>query len=820
MKEKQDLFTSNLDYKKIVQKLYSYRKVYIVLALVFLFVAFLVNRYATVKYRNSTTLNLSDKNNNSSFNSSTDIFQSFGLFNSKENIDNELELLKSFSLIKKVITETNLKVTYYSYRNSPMAELLAKSPLVRKTELYTQSPIEVIVDPSVPQATNVTFHVVILNDNEYTIDTDGENVALYNYIDDQIVSYVDRLTFRQRFKFGDEIKTRYFNFKVQKTKYFKKDFTNDVNLCFYLNNINYLTLLFQAAVKTETITERATIVKISVTGTNPYMIIDFLNNLTSAYLGKSLEKKNKTALSTIDFIDSQISEVADSLNYAESNLKTFRSAQGVMDLNFQGQQVFEQLGKLENDRAVIQVQKKYYESLNNYLATNSEVSDVMAPSSMNVVDPILNGLISQLIMLNSERVSLLKNSGNQQNLYLSDINIRIENTKKTIKETVKNTLSTLSMSLNEINYRMNRASGQISQMPKTELQLRGIERKFKLSDAMYTFLLQKRSEAQIARASSMPDYEVVDSAILAVSNVVSPKNALNYMVALVLALLIPSLIIFLADFLNNTITDPEEVESITKYPVLGRIFHNLHRAKLIVNDHPNSSVTESFRAVRTNFQFFSEGGKRQVLLITSATSGEGKTFCSINLASVFALNGHRTVLLEFDLRRPKIHQEFGSSNIIGISSFLIDKANIEDIILPTHIENLDMISAGPAAPNPAELIGSERTGELIDKLKEMYDYIIIDSAPAGILTETMLLMKYSDLNIFVARMEKTIREGFKNTIKSLESNNISNVTILINDLNVKRDSYKYGYDSKYYSDDKKIGFFNWVFQKRKKETSS
>lgn len=816
MKENQDLFASNVDYKKVVQKLYSYRRVYIALALVFLFAAFLINRYATVKYRNSTTLNLSDKNNNSSFNSSSDIFQSFGLFNSKENIDNELELLKSFSLIKKVITETNLKVTYYSYRNSPMAELLAKTPLVRKTELYTQSPIEVIVDPSVPQATNLNFHVVILNDNEYTIDTDGENVALYNYIDDQIVSYVDRLTFRQRFKFGDEIKTRYFNFKVQKTKYFKKDFTDNLNLCFYLNNINYLTLLFQDALKTETITERATIVKISVTGTNPYMIIDFLNNLTSAYLGKSLEKKNKTALSTIDFIDSQISEVADSLNYAESNLKTFRSAQGVMDLNFQGQQVFEQLGKLENDRAVIQVQKKYYESLNNYLATNSELSDVMAPSSMNVVDPILNGLISQLIMLNSERVSLLKNSGNQQNLYLSDINIRIENTKKTIKETVKNTLSTLSMSLNEINYRMNRASGQISQMPKTELQLRGIERKFKLSDAMYTFLLQKRSEAQIARASSMPDYEVVDSAILAVSNVVSPKNTLNYLVALVLALLIPSLVIFLSDFLNNTITDPEEVESITKYPILGRIFHNLHRTKQIVNDHPNSSVTESFRATRTNFQFFAEGGKRQVLLITSSTSGEGKTFCSINLGTVFALSGHRTVLLEFDLRRPKIHQEFGSSNIIGISSFLIDKANIEDIILPTHIENLDLISAGPAAPNPAELINSERTGELIDKLKEMYDYIIIDSAPAGILTETLLLMKHTDLNIVVARMDKTNREAFKNVLKAFESSKINNVSVLINDLNVKRDSYKYGYDNKYYIDDRNTSFISRMFRKQKK----
>jgi capsular exopolysaccharide synthesis family protein len=288
-----------------------------------------------------------------------------------------------------------------------------------------------------------------------------------------------------------------------------------------------------------------------------------------------------------------------------------------------------------------------------------------------------------------------------------------------------------------------------------------------------------------------------------------------YLLSIFLAFFLPTSFVMAKDFLNNKIIDPEEIEKISDFPILGKIFHNFHRSKLVVNDHPNSSVTESFRAVRTNFQFFSEGGKRQVLLITSSTSGEGKSFCSLNLATVFALNGQRTVLLEFDLRRPKIHQQFGSSNIIGISSYLIDKAIIEDIILPTHIENLDLISAGPAAPNPAELINSERTAELIDKLKEMYDNIIIDSAPCGILAETLLLMKHADLNIFVARIESTVKDTFKNTVGLLEHNNFSNVTILINDLNVKRDAHKYGYNTNYYTDDRNIGFFNRIFRKTK-----
>jgi hypothetical protein len=193
----------------------------------------LFNRYSTIRFRNSTVLNLSENENASSFNPTNELFQSFGLFNSKENIDNELELIRSFSLVKKVITETGLYVTYYSYKNSPLAELLSQTPFVRKTELYDQSPIEVIIDPSVPQASELVFRVVILNDNEFTIHASGENIPLYNFIDDQVVSYIDNLTFRQRFKFGDEIKTRYFNFRVQQTKHFRNDFTKNSDLCFF-----------------------------------------------------------------------------------------------------------------------------------------------------------------------------------------------------------------------------------------------------------------------------------------------------------------------------------------------------------------------------------------------------------------------------------------------------------------------------------------------------------------------------------------------------------------------------------------------------------
>jgi tyrosine-protein kinase Etk/Wzc len=812
MKGEQEIFNNNMDFKALFQRLYSYKKTYLLVIVVFLFLAFLVNRFSDVKYTNYSTLYLNNDESNNALNSPTDLIQGIGMFNGKKNIDNELEILKSFTLVKKVIDETDLKVSYYAYNNSQLAVLLFNTPFTRKRELYRDAPIEVVLDPSLPQAINLQFKIVFLNENEFMIQADGTDIPLYNYIDDQVISLAKEVHFHQRFHFGDEIKNRYFNFRVQKSKLFDKDFTENYNLFFYFNNINELTLSYQSAIKAATSSETSTVIQLSLSGTNKQRITDFLNNLTSNFLGKSLDKKNKTALSTINFIDTQISDVADSLNFVESRLKNFRTAQGVMDLNFQGQQVFEQLSKLENERAALIVQKKYYEYLDNYLTSNTELTDLPAPSSMNVMDPILTSLVSTIIQLSGERASLLRNATSQQNLYLSDINIRIANTKKTIQETVKTTLNGLNISLNEINYRMAKANGQISEMPKTELQLRGIERKFKLNDAIYTFLLQKRSEAQIARASSLPDYDVVDPANVAVVHVLSPKPILNLLIALLLALILPTTVIVFKDFVNNRIINAEEAERLTSFPFIGRVFHNFHRSKQVVYSHPNSAVTESFRSVRTNFQFFSEGGKRQVILITSAASGEGKSFCSMNLATAFALNGNRTILLEFDLRRPKLHQEFGSSNIIGISTFLIDKANLEDIIVPTQVENLDLISAGPSAPNPAELIGSERTGELIDKLKEMYDYVIIDSAPAGILTETMLLMKHSDLNIFVVRLDKTFKIAFKNAIRSFETNKLTNVSILVNDLNIKKDAHKYGYDTKYYNEDNN-SFIYKIFHK-------
>lgn len=334
-----------------------------------------------------------------------------------------------------------------------------------------------------------------------------------------------------------------------------------------------------------------------------------------------------------------------------------------------------------------------------------------------------------------------------------------------------------------------------------------MEREFKLNDAIYTFLLQKRAEAQIASASNTPDYELIDEAKYFQAGLISPRTKMNYIIAIFIGFIIPFIIILIRDFLNNKIRDIQEIETISSLPIIGQVFHNNTKSNAIIRDYPKSPLADSFRAIRTNLQFFSKGVDKMVILMTSSGSGEGKSFCSVNLASVYALLGKKTLLLGFDLRRPALYTDLNLKNETGITSYLIKNSKLNDIIQRTEIENLDFIAAGPIPPNPVELIASENTKYFFSELKNKYEYIIIDSAPVGAVTDSFLLFKYADINVFTIRHNYTIKEALKNNLKNIEDKNIGNISLLINDIKINKPGYGYTYQSKYYTDGKKSSLF-------------
>lgn len=803
MKKSTDIFQQKTDYKELFYKLYRHKRWFIVSVIVLLITAFIYNKVTKNTYKNQTTLLLQeDKNKN--FMTGENIMQGFGLFAPNQNIENEIGILESFTLINDAIVELNLEASIYK-EEYLLGDNLKINLLKTSTEIYKDSPIRISINKSTLQPINLPIHFRIIDNKKIQIEAYGIDVPMYSYIEDDVIFIADSLRINGIYKLDEEIKGENFNFTIHlKTKDIAS--WKEENTFFVLNNLNLLTLEYQSLLDAVNTSKTSSLVIISLKGDNKYKIADFLNTLSNAYLDRNLEKKNRIAVNTVKFIDSQISEVSDSLSIAENKLQSFRTTNQVMDLSFQGQKSFEKMSELESQRALLVVQQKYYNYIKDYFNRNSDMSDLIAPSSMGVQDPILNQLITDLIALNSERRNLL-NRGNTKNLFLNNIEIQITNLKKTIQENINNNAATTMIALQDIDNRVARINSQMSKLPSTERQLFGIERKFKLNDAIYTFLLQKRSEAQIARASNAPDYEVIDPARHVTTSIIYPKRTLNYVIAIAGGLLIPFIIIMLIDFLNMKINSKKELEGLTDFTIIGHVFHNDSKNKIVITESSNSPISESFRSIRTNLQFYARGKEKQVILLTSSYSGEGKSFIAQNLASVFALFGKRTLLIGFDMRRPKIYQDLNLTNKVGMSTALINKATVEEIIQPTQIENLDYISAGPIPPNPLELIASERTEELFSELKRIYDYIIIDSPPVGVVSDAYLLTRYADVTLFIVRQGFTHKEAFINNQNHIIQKKIPNVSIILNDVKARGMAYDYGYEYTYYSENGKSGLF-------------
>ncbi|MEZ5082529.1 MAG: polysaccharide biosynthesis tyrosine autokinase [Bacteroidales bacterium] len=810
MKPSEEIFQQKTDIKEIILKILKHKYYFVVAVFFTLSIAFLFNKYSQQRFYNQTYILLKEESKGS-FMGGDEIMKGFGLFQGVQNVENELTIIKSFPVIFQAIQELNFEVDYVSEKNMfPLNFLSFKS----YTELYENSPIHTIIDPTHVQPVDVRFYVDILNDSTFRLSAKGEKVSLYNYVLNREVGKIDSLQMAGIYKFGEKIVASTHSFSVHLKDDFDQSSYLDKRLFFRLNNLLFLTYGYQGGVGISTTSATSSVIKISISGTHPQKVTDFLNALTQVYLEKSLEKKNTTAFNTVKFIDSRISDIADSLMYAENKLQNFRTARQVMNLSFQGQKLYEKMNALETERATLLIKQRYYEYIENYFAKNNDVSDLVAPSSMDVRDPVLNELTSNLLELNNERMNYMQQN-NPKNLFLRDLEIQISNLKNTIIENIEYNTKSIEISLQDIDSRMAKLNGQISSLPRTERELIGMERQFKLNDAIYTFLLQKRAEAQIAQASNTSDYEIIEAAQLYRAAIVAPKKMMNYIIAIFFGLFFPFIFIVVRDFLNNKISDIKDIEHLTSYPIVGQVLHNRFKSNAVIMDYPKSPLADSFRGIRTNLRFFSKGYDKMVILITSSQSGEGKSFCSVNLASVYALLGKKTVLLGFDLRRPALFIDLELKNDTGISSYLIKNAKLEEIIQPTKIKNLDLIAAGPIPPNPVELIASERTKELLDELKLQYDYIIIDSSPIGAVTDSYLLLNYTDINIFTVRHGISSKEAVKLNLKNLTTKQISNISVLINDVKLKKNSYGYAYQSNYYAESGKKSFLRRLLPGRK-----
>jgi len=775
--------------KYLLLKIFSIKYLYLILLVLFITGAFLYNKYSNKTYEASASLSPVE-NKTSSLLSSNQLFSGLESLQTLNNIENDITNLSSFALIYSTISSMNLEVSYYREN---------KSILKQTTEIYGSPPFKVNLDKSHMQPINTEIYITILDDHSFRLTISGKKVSLYNYLDNNIVSRDNLIEIDTICMFNETVINWAFKFSIAPNKDFASRNIEEYKYFFKFNHLDHLAKTYLKRLQVEKASPLATIINVSFTENNLEKTITFLNRYLNGFLEENLAKKNKIAISTVNFIDSQISEISDSLVISESELRNYRSTNQAMDLSFQGQRIYEQLAQIEAERANLQIQERYYNYVINYLKVNQDPSGVNPPSSMNVSDPMINQLITTLIDLNTQRSAALSGSNPEKNIFVSQIDNRINIQKQIIIENFTNNLNTLTLSLNELNYRQSKLSREISQLPKTEMNMVSMQRKFDLNDVIYTFLLQKRSEAAISLASNYPDYEILEPARDITSRITSPKKTINYMLAFFFGILFPTIYILIRDFFDDKIRSINDAEYLLHRSVLSVIYSNNHKTNAVVTEFPKSAISESFRNLRSNLFLKSGRSASKVILITSSQPQDGKSFISFNLASSIASVGYRTLLIDCDLRRPTLHTKLKQENTVGLTNYMANKASADEIIRSTSVSNLNFIPAGPVIPNPSELLELGVLDDLIEFLKTNYDYIVIDTTPVGIVADATLLMKYATKVLMIIRNNYTRKDVFDNVITNLKTNKLDNYDIVYNDLNLHKSSYRH-YSNYYIKD--------------------
>ncbi len=767
----ENIETSNrtFDFKKAFYRALQYW--YYIPIFLLLAIAFAVYTYkiTTPKYQISAQLMITGNNSSrGSIGADDGAFRGVTLGVSND-VENQLIILTSTKQVEKTLKQLDFSVSYY------------QKGIFLTNEIYNTTPFIVIPDTTEVPLPYKKFCIEFISQDEFYLTID------------------ENKDYKKKGKFFEKITEPGFSFTIQpaEKKINTQLYVNNT-YCFRFNTLEDLTSLYQRKLLIQQI-GHSSIYEISITENNTQKGIDFLNKLAINSVNYTLEKKNQIANNTIKFIDNQLVGVTDSLSKAKNVLQNFRSRNEMMDVGMQGQMIIQQSQEMEGQRRQVAQQLDYYNYLLDYVQNNRDKDEELTlPSSQNVSDPILSRLISQLSTLNAEKSSLLFNTS-EANPNVTRINRSIKTVKTSIVENTKNLVSSTQRRLSDIDNRLMSLSFQIRKLPRTEQLLSDIQRKFDMTDEMHTHLMERRANAQLAQAANMPDNEIIEYA--SAGTKVEPDSIKSIIIVILLGIFFPALIIFLIIFLNGKVQDKDDLEGI-KHPLIGSIPQQKNKKELDIITNSRSAIAEAYRSIRTSLEFYPNEDKCKTILLTSSMPGEGKSFCATNLAISYAQLGKKTIMLEFDMRKPALHKVLNlENNKKGLlSRFLINdmENNKNGLIERTPIENLDVIFAGDIPPNPVELIAGDKTKLLFTQLKQLYDIIIIDTPPIGLVTDAIILSGFADINLLVVRHNVT---PLKTVLEILEDDNIKkmkNLNILVNALPVKRFgySYKYGYGAK------------------------
>ncbi|MDP1725448.1 MAG: polysaccharide biosynthesis tyrosine autokinase [Bacteroidota bacterium] len=761
-------------FKTIISKFLAFIPYFVISLVLSLAIAFLVNRYADSRYLVKGTILIKEKGGRAGTDGAESFLQGMQLLSTNRNIENEQGILKSKSMVEATIKNLDFGISYYSIGS------------INKTDLFGNLPFMVELDSNHVQVLQGDISIRFLNTDEIEVWIEkGGNIFVPKT--GEILQRISSFK-KTRMSVKNNIQSEWFSFKL--TVLDPNILKNSKNeYSFRLNPITSIINEYNNSYAIKPITKSSSIFEISKEGAWPEKDKVFINELFKTYIQTGLDEKNKVTQSTVRFIDQQLSGLADTLGIVEDQMKDFRSINKIVNLSATGNYIIQNVGELEKKKAEEELKNKYYNYLENYISKSNPLDELVAPSVMGINEPIINSVLQKLIDLYT-RKKTLELTYNANNPILIETNQTLLSLKSTLLENLKSVKASSKIIINDLNQRISGFETQISTLPGTEQKLLNMTRKYVLSDKLYTYLLEKRAEAGIAGAGINSDNKIIDEAEQI--RKIYPIESYNYIIAFVIGLLLPLLLILGFEFLNHNIQNHSQLQHFTKIPLVGSIAHNTKATALVIANHPKSQISESFRNLRSNISYLAGKEDKKVILVTSTISGEGKTFISMNLASVLAIGGFRTLLIGVDLRKPKIFQDFKLDNTFGLTNYLIGKLNKDEIVQKTDLMNLDIVTAGPTPPNPSELIMSNAFYELLEVYKKEYDYIILDTPPIGLVADGLDIMKNCDIALYVARQNVTKKNYFNLINEIYSSGKVKSIGLIFNDINFAP-VYGYGY---------------------------
>jgi len=694
--------------------------------------------------------------------------------NKSQNLQNEIEVLKSAPLMTRVVERLGLSLTY-----------TAKGRII-ESNIYNQGAFTVDVLEIADSSATFSLGIKFTSPDQFQIDKEST------------------------FRFGEVFKNKNGVFRLNKK--YDPEVGPEFVVSWRPAEQSARALIGELSVIPAI--QGTGIVAVSLQSSNPYLARDVVNTLMSEYDSMTIEKNNFSTDQMIGFINTRLNILNTELDSAQQRLLEYQQRQNLIDVDIQSNSYFEKISETDKALDIMETQFRDARLIEGYLQDKkNRYNRVTVPSSLGLSDKTLVELVSVYNAAQLERQRLLDGHVPVENPLVKELEGQIEKIRESVLENIKNLQSAYQLEISSLRNRSTLNQSDVNALPFKVKEYIELRRQVDVKLELVKTLQEKREEAAISRASTISNSKIIDKATAALKPI-KPDSKMVRLLAVLLGISIPAIFIFILEILNDKVGTRHDIERITQAPILGEVGHSFKSDVLVVNKTSRTMVAEQFRIIRSNLQYIVNKIPRPVIMVTSSFSGEGKSFVSTNIGAVLAITGKKTVILEFDIRKPKVLSGLNMSKKPGISNFLVGKAELKDLIIPVpDTEHLYVLPCGPIPPNPSELLLDPRVDEMFAYLKENYEVVIIDTAPIGMGSDAMTLGKYADCTLYLVRQGHTHKKQIGTVEEFYQQNKLPRISIIINDVKIKpgygyygsgRYGYGYGYgaDTSYYEEEK------------------